>query len=1005
MKSGKLFLFFTILILVILYANWAISNEKKSKLDKKNQIDTRIDNINYWVEKAEQGIIPFNEDKKVRPAIYTGSRINAITSITNNSPDVPVTNEYCTQSENSIFVDPNNENIVLNSNNSSEIPVTGNFHGANHHFTFNNGETWEGEIGGAGEDNRGDPATVIGLNGRWYINYINNDHGMGVSYSDDYGVNWVIKQVAVKPGLLMDKNHMWIDNNTSSPYEGNLYVAWTNFGGPDNRHVALSYSTTNGYLWSENIEISSGANAGDLNQGVNINSGPNGEVYVVWSIYDTWESDEVAIGFNKSLDGGETWQGATRIIDNIRGIRLTGTSKDMRVNSFPVVAVDNSYGPNRGAIYVSWTNIGEPGINTGDDIDVYVIKSIDEGTTWTPPIRVNQDESGLGNQHYFPWITVDPSTGIISLIYYDDRNIDDVSCEVYCANSYDGGITWEDFKVSDVSFTPGPIVRLAGSYFGDYLGITAKDGWVYPIWTDNRSGSAMAYTSPYQTRPLNIPYDLEIATTFEMGIADLIWSYVESPDFIEFHIYRDGVLIAQTMDTTYSDQLTNYGIYHYMVTAFYSGNLESVGAIANTQWGSAQITISQDSLYQFLNVDHQATQYVTVFNSGHLELRFNVSSELLNKKAPLSDYCDAGGEQYEHITLVTLGDINNTSGQSSYSDFTDISTIMNVSQTYNLTVYKSSPWSETECGAWIDWNQDKVFSEEEFVLMTVGEEGDSFFATITPEFNTLQGVCRMRIRTTYPEVLSPCGTTYYGEVEDYTINVQSWLNIDPIVGKINPGDSCVIAFTFDATDKDNLTYDAITTFASDYTATEEKNVHVTLEIGSTTVNANSDKELVCDGEEVQLEAIIVGEATVSLYSWTSIPYGFASDLQNPLAYPETDTWFFIEVSTDTGILSDSVFVEVIDCTNIDEVNDKLKISVYPNPSSGLLNIKLMSDYHNEASMKVVSVTGSVVFEKQNIIINSTSALQIDLRHLPDGTYNISISSNETVVSKRIVISK
>lgn len=65
----------------------------------------------------------------------------------------------------------------------------------------------------------------------------------------------------------------------------------------------------------------------------------------------------------------------------------------------------------------------------------------------------------------------------------------------------------------------------------------------------------------------------------------------------------------------------------------------------------------------------------------------------------------------------------------------------------------------------------------------------------------------------------------------------------------------------------------------------------------------------------------------------------------------------------------------------------------------------MSDYHNEVSMKVVSITGSVVFEKQNISINSTSALQIGLRYLPDGAYNISIGSKETVICKRIVIRK
>ncbi len=68
-------------------------------------------------------------------------------------------------------------------------------------------------------------------------------------------------------------------------------------------------------------------NAGSHNQGVNIQTGPNGEVYAIWSIYDSWPSDEKAIGFAKSMDGGVTFSTATRIINNIKGIRTTEVGK------------------------------------------------------------------------------------------------------------------------------------------------------------------------------------------------------------------------------------------------------------------------------------------------------------------------------------------------------------------------------------------------------------------------------------------------------------------------------------------------------------------------------------------------------------------------------------------------------------------------------------------------------------------------------------------------------
>jgi hypothetical protein len=234
---------------------------------------------------------------------------------------------------------------------------------------------------------------------------------------------------------------------------------------------------------------------------VNIHTGPDGEVYVLFAVYDSWPSDETALGFAKSFDGGVTFAPATRIITNIRGIRTTETSKNQRVNSFPSMTVDISNGPNRGTIYAVWTNIGVPGVNQGPDIDVYMIKSTDQGATWSLPSKINQDPSGLGKEHYFPWITCDPSFGTLSVIFYDDRNVSSSQCEVYCANSSDGGDTWEDFKVSDVAFTPSPIPGLAGGYMGDYLGISAFNRMVYPCWTDNRMGNCMTFVSPYVTGP------------------------------------------------------------------------------------------------------------------------------------------------------------------------------------------------------------------------------------------------------------------------------------------------------------------------------------------------------------------------------------------------------------------------------------------------------------------------------------------------------------------------
>ena len=165
MKRTRLFIIALLVGVLGFSVNWAISSGKPSERETRNKVDTRIDNSHYWVNMAEQGYIDFNPDVKVPMGIFTGSQIEAYSVLTDDSPDVPVTEVNSTQSENSVFVDPNNSDVVLNSNNSTQNPV-GSLYGANDFHSFDAAESWEGQVQGAGGGNSGDPTTAKGLNGR-----------------------------------------------------------------------------------------------------------------------------------------------------------------------------------------------------------------------------------------------------------------------------------------------------------------------------------------------------------------------------------------------------------------------------------------------------------------------------------------------------------------------------------------------------------------------------------------------------------------------------------------------------------------------------------------------------------------------------------------------------------------------------------------------------------------------------------------------------------------------
>ena len=508
----KIHSFIIISVLIICSINTDAQNRRyfpKVTRAGKGIVNTRVDNIGYWKKMLQLGYVEPEPIIPVQKAVSTTSMISIDGRFVQDSPDVPVTDlTNTTQSENSMFVSPENEDIVLNSNNSTDTNVIAGlaFYGADDFYSTDATLSWGGSVFGTGGSNSGDPTTAIGLNGWWYVGMISNVYGQSVAFSTNQGLTWTSVVVAPGPGNnnILDKNHLWIDNQPASLYNGYLYDAWSALvtGSPDENNIQFSRSSDQGLSWTTPVNVSAAVNAGTLNHGVNIHTGSKGEVYVAWSIYDeSWPSNENAIGFAKSIDGGAIFAPGTRIINNIRGIRITGTSKAMRVNSFPSMTTDISGGLYDGNIYVVWANNGFPGVNTGSDIDVYMIRSTDQGDTWSEPIKVNQDASGFGKQHFFPWVTCDPDNGNLCVVYYDDRNVSSSQCETWVSYSNDGGDTWSDIKVSDVSFTPSPVPGLAAGYFGDYLGITSKNMKVYPAWTDNRSGRAMTYVSPIDLGP------------------------------------------------------------------------------------------------------------------------------------------------------------------------------------------------------------------------------------------------------------------------------------------------------------------------------------------------------------------------------------------------------------------------------------------------------------------------------------------------------------------------
>jgi hypothetical protein len=1144
MKRTTILFVFTTVLLIGFSINWAISDSTPNEREKRAMVDQRVDNNGYWIKMAELGLATLNPPVTPEPAVWVGSEIKAYSIRTEDSPDVPVTDDPPQQSENSIFVDPNDEGITLNSNNSGPP----SFAGADYLYSFDNGETWDGSTGGPGGSNSGDPTTAIGTDGRWYVGYIASGGGQGVSYSDDQGETWTKVTVAPNPGSLADKNHMWIDSKVGSPYENYLYNAWTPFGGPDNGQIALCRSTDNGESWSPPESISDGTSG--FHQGVNITTGPNGEVYAVWAV-TYGGGDEDAIGFGKSYDGGETWETAYTIIDNIRGIRASGVPQNMRVNSFPVIACDISDGENSGNLYVVWTNIGTPGQNTGSDRRVYMIRSNDEGATWSDPIQVNQSENNNGFVSYFPWIDVDPSTGVVSTIFYDNRSSGTTLTEAWCAVSSDAGDTWEDFRVSDVAFTPAPIPGLAGGYMGDYLAIRARNGWVYPCWTDNRTGQARTYVSPFQTVNVIAPLNLQAVVDQETGECDLSWTHEESTGFERFNIYRNGEFLISVINENYTDMLTEFGYYTYEVTAFYSGNNESAPSTAETQYGTATILIDPASYEANVYLEDSSIQFMYVKNTGVLDLEFELSPFFRTHDA--HDYPAASGGGDEYIHRVRLANLENTSGSDNYMDFTAMHARLQTGRSYPVTIEAGNAYRDDQCAIWIDWNNNGTF-EETPVLLSQGENSILFTGNIEVPKGSSQGVTRMRVRMVGPgEPLAPVGNSRYGDVEDYSLRIEDWLTLDPDEGTVVPGDSLEVMIKFDAGKLDPGTYEDEVRFITNDINNSFYIVSFILNVTDLQITAGAEPGTICEGESTQLSVMPTGGTGEFTYTWTSNPEGFESTDQNPVVSPMENTTYYVAVndgiitlydtvevmvnalpvvnlgedqvlcgigeyeldagnegstylwstgettqtitatgegetefwvavtnpescaSADTVMLnfaalpsvdlgadtvicqdgqvvldagnpgaayewstgettqtitinaedyqpgteeftcevtttegcksSDGMMIEFRDCTSIEELESSLGLEVFPNPNNGVFTIEVNGDANLDVNIKVMNITGVVVYDAGQVAVNGSFKEQLDLSAMAEGIYTIVVSGDGILVNKKIILRK
>lgn len=100
---------------------------------------------------------------------------------------------------------------------------------------------------------------------------------------------------------------------------------------------------------------------------------------------------------------------------------------------------------------------------------------------------------------------------------------------------------------------------------------------------------------------------------------------------------------------------------------------------------------------------------------------------------------------------------------------------------------------------------------------------------------------------------------------------------------------------------------------------------------------------------------------------------------------------------------DNVKVYLKNTTGIKELVSDENISVYPNPSSDIINISYTSDKNQEVTIKLADSKGQIVYQNAKNATNGNNAETINVQNVTPGSYILSIISEGKIASKKVTI--
>jgi hypothetical protein len=390
----------------------------------------------------------------------------------------------------------------------------------------------------AGLVSDGDPAVAFGprpgangsfswTNGSrlYYANLTSNFPGkstfkgfeaIGISRTDDVaGAAAGVQSAWMAPVIVShqssttfsDKEQVWADNASSSPFFGNVYVCWASFLGQELSPKAapapllVAVSSDGGTTWTKHL-VSPAANNGQRNpmDGCTVRTDSQGNAYVFGVGTSSSAGHQPFEMMTVSHNGGATWSTQTPvagpvrqpgIVDPVIGRPTIDGVAGARSDLAPAPSVDIANGAPTG---IDATNRIVMSYVSGEITypHVYFTESANQGGTWSAPTPIES----AGDRGYYSAPAISPNGADVYVVYnafttpyQTDTSQKRALVGVFLHATVASGVTGAFTEVNrGAEGDPRGTSQngLTAEFLGDYVYAAATNTYGTAVWNDAR---------------------------------------------------------------------------------------------------------------------------------------------------------------------------------------------------------------------------------------------------------------------------------------------------------------------------------------------------------------------------------------------------------------------------------------------------------------------------------------------------------------------------------------